>query len=147
MRELLDNLAGTASDEWVFPDDRATGPFTVNDLWTFWIKARDRAAIVADAPLQDPHRSHASHAVISGETLYVTRQLPEHRGAGTANCYAYLDDATLSEAYRAGGVGHSGEPPPIIAQGCQAESIRWSASTNPREPSHMLHCWRLPLLH
>jgi len=70
----------------------------VNDLWTFWIKARDGAAIVAGARLQDPHRSHASHAVINGEALYVTRPLPEHRGANTANRYAHLDDATLSEA-------------------------------------------------
>ncbi len=97
-RELLAELAGSAAGEWVFPDDlTANQPLRVNALYWFWLKVRDQAGIVADARLHDLRHSHASHAVMGGESLHVTGRLLGHRRATTTNCYAHLDDATLSE--------------------------------------------------
>ena len=97
-RELLDGLAETASGEWVFPGDKGNGPLSTDDLWRFWIKAREAAGIVADARLHDLRHSHASHAVMNGESLHVAGRLLGHRRASTTNRYVHLDDATLREA-------------------------------------------------
>ena len=70
----------------------------MNALYWFWLKVRDQAGIVADARLHDLRHSHASHAVMGGESLHVTGRLLGHRRATTTNCYANLDDATLSDA-------------------------------------------------
>ncbi|MXW90375.1 MAG: tyrosine-type recombinase/integrase, partial [Rhodospirillaceae bacterium] len=71
-RALLDGLADTASGEWVFPGRSEDEPLNKNDLWTFWIRTRDAAGIVADARLHDLRHAHASHAVMNGESLHVT---------------------------------------------------------------------------
>ncbi len=97
-RELLDGLAGTASGEWVFPGRDEDEPLDKNDLYGFWIKARDAAGIVADARLHDLRHAHASHAVMNGESLHVAGRLLGHRRASTTNRYVHLDDATLGEA-------------------------------------------------
>ena len=97
-RELLYGLAEAASGEWVFPGDEGNGPLSTDDLWKFWIKARDAAGIVADARLHDLRHAHASHAVMNGESLRVTGRLLGHRRASTTNRYVHLDDATLSQA-------------------------------------------------
>ena len=97
-RGLLNGLAETASGEWVFPGDKGNGPLSTDDLWRFWIKARDAAGIVADARLHDLRHAHASHAVMNGESLHVTGRLLGHRRASTTNRYVHLDDATLSRA-------------------------------------------------
>ena len=97
-RELLDKFAETASGEWVFPGNKGNGPLSTNDLWRFWIKARDVARIVADARLHDLRHAHASHAVMNGESLHVTERLLGHRRASTTNRYVHLDDETLSQA-------------------------------------------------
>ncbi len=88
----------TASGEWVFPGDKGYGPLSTDDLWRFWIKARDAAGIVADARLHDLRHAHASHAVMNGEGLHVAGRLLGHRRATTTNRYVHLDDATLSKA-------------------------------------------------
>ena len=97
-RELLDGLAETASGEWVFPGGKGNGPLSTDDLWRFWIKARDAAGIVADARLHDLRHSHASHAVMNGESLHVAGRLLGLRRVITTNRYVHLDDATLSQA-------------------------------------------------
>ena len=97
-RGLLNGLAETASGEWVFPGDKGNGPLSTDDLWRFWIKARDAAGIVPDARLHDLRHAHASHAVMNGESLHVTGRLLGHRRASTTNRYVHLDDATLSRA-------------------------------------------------
>lgn len=97
-RELLNGLAGTASGEWVFPSDKGNGPLSTDDLWRFWIKARDAAGIVADARLHDLRHVRASHAVMNGEGLHVAGRLFGHRRATRTNRYVHLDDATLSAA-------------------------------------------------
>ena len=71
---------------------------STNALWGFWIKARDAAGIVADARLHDLRHSHASHAVMNGESLHVVGRLLGHRRASTTNRYVHLDDATLNQA-------------------------------------------------
>ncbi len=53
---------------------------------------------MADARLHDLRHSHASHAIMNGESLHVTGRLLGHRRATTTNCYAHLDDDTLSGA-------------------------------------------------
>ena len=97
-RELLNGLAETASGEWVFPGGKGNGPLSTDDLWRFWIKARDAAGIVTDARLHDPCHAHASPAVMNGESLHVAGRLLGHRRATTTNRYVHLDDATLSQA-------------------------------------------------
>ena len=42
-------------------------------------KLRDQAGIVADARLHDLRHSHASHAIMSGESLHVTGRLLGYR--------------------------------------------------------------------
>ena len=83
---------------WVFPRDGGDGPLNRNSLWNFWKKTRETAGIVADARLHDLRHSHASHAVMNGESLHVAGRLLGHRRASTTNRYVHLDDATLSHA-------------------------------------------------
>ena len=97
-RKLLDGLADSASEEWVFPDESGEGPLTDGALYWFWTKARGMAGIVADARLHDLRHAHASHAVINGESLNVPGRLLGHRRASTTNRYVHPDDATLSQA-------------------------------------------------
>ena len=97
-RTLLTSLADTASGEWVFPGENGDGPLTDGALYWFWTRARDMAGIVADARLHDLRHSHASHAVMNGESLHVAGRLLGHRRASTTNRYIHLDDATLSQA-------------------------------------------------
>ena len=97
-RELLDGLAETASGQWVFPGKGEDEPLGKNVLYWFWVKARNGAAIVADARLHDLRHAHASHAVMNGESLHVAGSLLGHRRASTTNRYVHLDDATLSQA-------------------------------------------------
>ena len=97
-RELLASIAEGASGEWVFPASRRDGPSSRHDLHYFWTTTRDATGIVADARLHDLRHSHASHAVMNGENLYVAGRLLGHRRATTTNRYVHLDDATLSQA-------------------------------------------------
>ena len=97
-RGLLDGLAEMVSGEWVFPGKGGDEPLTKDDLYSFWLKARDTAGIVADARLHDLRHAHASHAVMNGESLHVAGRLLGHRRASTTNRYVHLDDATLSQA-------------------------------------------------
>ena len=97
-RELLHGPAASASGEWVFPGENGDGPQDKNDLYQFWLKARDADGIVADARLHDLRHAHASYAVMNGESLHVAGRLLGHRRASTTNRYVHLDDATLSQA-------------------------------------------------
>ena len=97
-RALLRDLASKASGEWVFPSKRAAEPLKESALYHFWHKVRAGAGIVADARLYDLRHTHASHAVMNGESLYTTGRLLGHRSPTTTNRYAHLDDATLGEA-------------------------------------------------
>ena len=56
------------------------------------------AAIAADARLHDLRHTHASHAIMNGESLHMARKLLGHQRAGNTNRYAHLDDATLRQA-------------------------------------------------
>ena len=97
-RTLLDDIADSASVEWVFPGANGSGPLTVGALYWFWTKGCDMARIVADARLHDLRHSHASHAVMNGESLHVTGRLLGHRRTSTTNRYVHFDDTTLTEA-------------------------------------------------
>ena len=95
---LLRDLASKAAGEWVFPGAHAGEPLKESALYYFWNKVRVEAGIVADARLYDLRHAHASHAVMSGESLYTTGRLLGHRSPTTTNRYAHLDDATLGGA-------------------------------------------------
>ena len=97
-RPLLTRLASTATGAWVFAERGADGPINANALRYLWIQARYRAGITADARLHDLRHSHASHAIMGGESLHVTGRLLGHRRPGTTNRYAHLDDVTLHQA-------------------------------------------------
>ena len=67
-------------------------------LYWFWRGVRDEAGIAEDARLHDLRHSHASHAIMNGESLHMAGRLLGHRRASTTNRYAHLDDAALREA-------------------------------------------------
>ncbi|MCY4221953.1 MAG: site-specific integrase [Thiotrichales bacterium] len=102
-RELLSDLASKTDrewngGEWVFPSTPAGEPLKECVLYHFWTRVRSAASLVADARLYDLRHTHASHAVMNGESLYMTGRLLGHRNPTTTHRYAHLDDATLSAA-------------------------------------------------
>lgn len=97
-RDLLDRLSRTVPGGWVFPGALPGRPLSKQALYEFWRRVREEAGIVADARLHDLRHSHASHAVMNGESLHMAGRLLGHRRAATTNRYAHLDDATLREA-------------------------------------------------
>ena len=97
-RTHLADLARTAAGEWVFAENGADEPIKKNALYHFWLQVRARAGVVADARLHDLRHTHASHAIMGGESLYVTGRMLGHRRPSTTNHYAHLDDTTLSRA-------------------------------------------------
>ena len=95
----LGQLSERRSGEWVFPRADGNEPLNRNRPLYFWTKLRDEAGImVADARLHDLRHSHASHAIMNGESLHMAGRLLGHRRATTTNRCAHLDEATLSEA-------------------------------------------------
>ena len=96
-RALLNGFGDDASGEWG-PGEKGDGPLSDGALYWFWIKARAMSGIVANAPLRHLRHSHASHAVMKGDSLHVTGHLLGHRRVSTTNRYGHLDDATLSRA-------------------------------------------------
>ena len=97
-RNLLDQLSKTRSSEWVFPGTAREGHMSEGALYGFWCGVRDETGTAADARLHDLRHSHASHAIMNGESLHMTGCLLGHRRAATTNRYAHLDHATLSDA-------------------------------------------------
>ena len=81
----------------MFPGATTGRPLGDATLFRFWRQMRDEAGIVGDARLHDLRHSHASHAIMNGESLHMSGRLLDHRRAATTNRYAHLDDATLSE--------------------------------------------------
>ncbi|MXX11134.1 MAG: tyrosine-type recombinase/integrase [Nitrospira sp. SB0677_bin_15] len=57
-----------------------------------------KVGIIADTRLHDLRHAHASHAVMSSESLHIAGCLLGHRRASTTNRYVHLDDVPLSEA-------------------------------------------------
>ena len=96
-RDLLNRLSKMRSGEWVFPGATPGRPLSEMELYLFWRRVRDEAGIVVDARLHDLRHSHASHAIMNGESLHMAGRLLGHRRAATTNRYAHLDDATLSD--------------------------------------------------
>ena len=82
----------------MFPGAAREGLMSEGALYWFWCGVRDEAGLVQDARLHDLRHSHASHAIMNGESLHMAGRLLGHRRAATTNRYAHLDDATLSEA-------------------------------------------------
>ena len=120
-RELLDSLAKTASEEWVFPGKGGDEPLTgivvdarLHDLRhnsgirgtksLLYANLRHQPGIKRIPGLwrlflkRNKRPAHASHAVMNGESLHVAGRLLGHRRASTTNRYVHLDDATLSQA-------------------------------------------------
>ena len=69
------------------PGEKEDEPLTEGSLYWFWTEGRDMAEIVADARLHDLRHSHASHAVMNGESLHIAGRLLGHRPASTTNRY------------------------------------------------------------
>ena len=82
----------------MFPGENGDGPLTEGALYWFRADARDMAGILAGSRLHDLRHSHASHAVMNGESLHVAGRLRGHRRAPTTNLYVHLDNAALSDA-------------------------------------------------
>ena len=58
------------------------------------------------ARLHDLRHSHASHAIMNGESLRMTRRLLGHRRATITTRYTHPDDATVERGRRACGGSH-----------------------------------------
>ena len=78
---------------WVFASTSGD-PVSVDKAWKM-IRAE---AGLDGLRIHDLCHSHASHAIMKGESLHVTGRLLGHRRATTTNRYTHLDDPTLSEA-------------------------------------------------
>ena len=79
-----------------FDDPTVTRAGTSNRvlaIWRFWVKTRDMAVIVANARVHDLRHSHASHAVMKGESLYVAGRLLGHRWVIATNRYLITHEA------------------------------------------------------
>ena len=82
----------------MFSENGADAPIPANELYRLRLQVRAQAGIIADARLHDLRHTHASHAIMGGESLYVTGRLFGHRRPATINRYAHLDDANLRKA-------------------------------------------------
>ena len=98
MREPLESLSKSRSVERVFPDPTPEGHISEGSLYWFWRRAHDEAGIVADAWPHDLRHSHASHAIMNGESLRMAGRLLGLLRTATPIRHVHFDDAALSEA-------------------------------------------------
>ena len=105
-RDLLDRLSKTRSGEWVFPGTASEGHMSEGALYLFWCGVRDQAGIAADARLHDLRHSHASHAIMNGESLHMAGRLLGHRRPGD---HQPVCSSRPRNAERGCGAGHDGD--------------------------------------
>ena len=90
--ELLEGLAEPVRGERVFPGKNGDEPLTKDELYSFWIKARDAAETVADARIHDIRPCARFARCLYRECLLGRRR------ASTTNRNVLLHYTTLSQA-------------------------------------------------
>ncbi|TRD13705.1 tyrosine-type recombinase/integrase, partial [Palleronia caenipelagi] len=88
--QLFKTRRGPRSSDYVFPSqscpDRPRRSIT-----SAWNHIKRAASLPPSLRLHDLRHTYASHAVLSGESLYLTGKLLGHRNPGSTNRYAHLD--------------------------------------------------------
>jgi integrase len=81
----------------VFPSpsdpDRPRGSIT-----SAWATIKEKAGLPDTLRPHDLRHTYASHAVLSGESLYLTGKLLGHKAAQSTERYAHLDGKALAKA-------------------------------------------------
>ncbi|WP_185962342.1 tyrosine-type recombinase/integrase, partial [Palleronia caenipelagi] len=95
--QLFKTRRGPRSSDYVFPSqscpDRPRRSIT-----SAWNHIKRAASLPPSLRLHDLRHTYASHAVLSGESLYLTGKLLGHRNPGSTNRYAHLDSHRLARA-------------------------------------------------
>ena len=94
-RDILDGLPRRG--KWVFPSPQRQGPVSSTVFETFWRRVREETDI-GDVRLHDLRHTHASIAIMGGETVTTTARLLGHNDAQTTLKYAHLSDRSVREA-------------------------------------------------
>jgi integrase len=94
-RQRSSGTEGASGDAAVFP---LTMKYRYNHIRALWVEARKQAGLPDTVRIHDLRHSFASHAIMSGETLFVTSRLLGHRRIQTTARYAHLGDDTLLDA-------------------------------------------------
>lgn len=85
------------TSDYVFPSpsdpDRPRSSITAA-----WTTLKEKAGLPATLRPHDLRHTYASHAVLAGESLYLTGKLLGHRATQSAERYAHLDGTTLAKA-------------------------------------------------
>ena len=85
------------TSDYVFPSpsnpDQPRGSIT-----SAWATIKEKAALPDTLRLHDLRHIYASHAVLAGESLYMTGKLLGHRATQSTERYAHLDGKALAKA-------------------------------------------------
>jgi integrase len=94
---LLDQRRVMATSDFVFPSPfDATRP--QSSITRAWHGFKTTAGLPETLRLHDLRHTYASHAILSGESLYVTGKLLGHRNPRSTDRYAHLDATNLTMA-------------------------------------------------
>lgn len=96
-QEALTARRQRRTSDYVFPSpsdpDRPRGSIT-----SAWATIKEKAELPETLRLHDLRHSYASHALLAGESLYLTGKLLGHRATQSTERYAHLDGKTLAKA-------------------------------------------------
>ena len=96
---ILDLRQDSRTSPYVFPSKRGRKPY-LTSVKGVWRRLKVAAEIEPGFRLHDLRHTYASHALQSGETLYMTGQLLGHKGIRSTERYAHLDGTYLIKAAR-----------------------------------------------
>ena len=96
-RALIDSLARHPTSRFVFPSPRDPRKPRGNFDET-WARFKNAAKLAPTLRLHDLRHTYASHAIMSGETLFMTGKLLGHRSTKSTERYTHLDGTFLTEA-------------------------------------------------
>ena len=96
-KRILRRLKPDRMGVYVFPSKETISEPRRN-IDAAWRRIKDAAGLDPAFRLHDLRHSYASHAVMGGETLYMTGRLLGHRNPASTERYAHYDGAFLSAA-------------------------------------------------
>ena len=96
-REVIDTLDRHPTSRFVFPSPRDPRKprENIDGAWTIF---KREARLSPTLRLHDLRHTYASHAIMSGETLFMTGKLLGHRSTKSTERYTHLDGAFLTES-------------------------------------------------
>ena len=97
--EHIETLRLRRTSHFVFPSpiDPNKSQCSVDYVWR---TLKNKAGLPSDIRLHDLRHTYASHAIMNGETLYMTGKLLGHHSPKSAEVYAHLDAKHLLKAAR-----------------------------------------------